>query len=81
MVLNVFMLLFLIFCAYALMGVSMFGNLFASKDCKTSDLTTCDYIGDYHAANFDNFFRAILTLFGLMTFDSNPPRLHEPDIS
>ena len=69
MVANVFLLLFLILCAYALMGKSLFGNLFVSQDCKTNVLTTCNYLGDYVPNNFDNFFRSILTLFAVMTFD------------
>ena len=69
MVANVFLLLFLILCAYALMGKSLFGNLFVSQDCKTNVLTTCNYLGDFVPNNFDNFFRSILTLFAVMTFD------------
>ena len=69
MVANVFLLLFLILCAYALIGKSLFGNLFVSQDCKTNVLTTCNYLGDYVPNNFDNFFRSILTLFAVMTFD------------
>ena len=75
-VLNVFLLLFLIFICYGLVGMALFGNLIQYQYADGSECLwnferhNCTSTKDFDPRNFDNIFRALHTLFVVMTLDS-----------
>ena len=75
MVLNVFLLLFLVFVCYGLVGLTMFGNRFNYQYSDGTEClwnfhrSDCQSSTDFDPRNFDNFYRAMHTLFIVMTMD------------